>query len=198
MRRVVFWFVLFVAFVIPRGAAFASDVLKPNQTLFLFGGVFRSGTFPGWTMIPFDGRVERNYLAGGAVDTKFFSSNGFDFGVEVGLAGRFGDSTSAEVFGGPSVHYRYITIGTVRVSPGFVAGLSAVSNTIGIERQRELDNSGNATLLFYLGPELAFQFEQLPDVEFVVRTHHRSGAEGTLGRMREGHNANLFGARFHF
>lgn len=192
------WLVALGALVTFNGAALASDVLRPNQTVFLFGGVMVEGTFPGWTNIPLAGGVERNYLVGGALDTKLFSLGGFDFGLEVGTAGRFGDSASAEVWGGPSVHYRGFTLGSVTISPGLVVGFSAVTRAIGIERQREIDSSGNASLLFYLGPELAFRFAQLPNVEFVFRTQHRSGAEGTLGKMREGANANIFGARFRF
>jgi hypothetical protein len=184
--------------VICHATAFASDVLRPNQTVFLFGGVLLDGTFPGWTNIPFAGGVERNFLVGGALDTKLNSYCGFDFGVEVGTAGRFGDSASAEVWGGPTVHYRGFTFGSVTISPGLVVGLSAVTRAIGIERQREINNSGNASLLFYLGPELAFRLEQMPNVEFVFRTHHRSGLEGRLGKMREGANANIFGVRFRF
>ena len=198
MRRVCLWLLAFAALITSYTAALASDVLRPNQSVFLFGGVLLDGTFPGWTNIPFAGGVENNFILGGALDTKLASYGGFDFGVEVGTAGRFGDSVSAEIWGGPSVHYQGFTIGSLTISPGLVVGLSAVTSAIGIERQREIDNSGNATLLFYLGPELVFRFKQMPNVEFVFRTHHRSGAEGTLGNMREGANANIFGVRFHF
>lgn len=200
MRRGLRPIVALAAFVMSADLSFAADWLGPNQTLLLFGGVFRSGTFPGWTMIPFTGGVEHNYLVGGALDTDYFSYGGFHFGTEIGVAGRFGEgkSGSAELWGGPSVHYRGFIIGEVTISPGFVVGLSAVSNTIGEERIREAGNSGNATLLFYLGPELAFRFRSMPNVELVVRTHHRSGAERRLGYMAEGHNANIFGMRFHF
>ena len=198
MRYVCVWLLAAVALVVNSVAGFASDVLRPDQKVFLFGGVMVEGTFPGWTNIPFAGGLENNYIVGGALDTKLASYGGFDFGVEVGTAGRFGDGASAEIWGGPSVHYRGFSIGSLTISPGLVFGLSAVTDAIGIERQREIDNSGNATLLFYFGPELAFRFKQLPNVEFVFRTHHRSGAEGTLGNMREGANANIFGVRFHF
>jgi hypothetical protein len=197
MRRAVL-FVLLVLF--SCDAASALDVTGGNRSIFLFGGVMRDGTFPGWTMIPFSGGVEHNYLVGAALDTDYVFDGNFQFGTEIGSAGRFGNGqdSSVEVWGGPSVHYRYIAIGSVEMSLGFVAGLSAVSDTIGIKRQREIDNSGNAKLLFYLGPEVEFRIPQAPNVEFVVRTHHRSGAEGRLGHMREGANANLFGFRVGF
>ena len=120
---------------------------------------------------------------------------GFDLGFEIGVAGRFGDGSSVEGWLGPSIRHRGITVGPLTVSPGSVVGLSAVSDSIGIEREREIRNDGDATLLLYFGPELMFKLEQLPNFEFVFRIHHRSGADGTLGNMGEGHNANIFGAR---
>lgn len=84
-----------------------------------------------------------------------------------------------------------------------VAGLSVVTNPIGIERVREIQNSGDATLLYYLGPEIRLTFDALPETEFVYRVHHRSGAGEvsflpTLGDMVEGANANVFGIRLPF
>ncbi len=50
----------------------------------------------------------------------------------------------------------------------------------------------------YFGPELAVSLVNRPDIEFVYRLHHRSGAEGTFGKLYEGYNANVFGIRYKF
>lgn len=86
----------------------------------------------------------------------------------------------------------------VRIAPGITVGLSVITKAVGIEAVRELEAPGNAKLLGYLGPELAFSFRALPSVEFVYRLQHRSGMFGTFGNLWEGANANVFGARVRF
>jgi hypothetical protein len=87
---------------------------------------------------------------------------------------------------------------TVRISPGFVFGLSAISNPIGQEGLHQIDHHGSGRVLFYLGFDLAFALASLPDTELVIRIQHRSGGYGTLGGMKEGNNANVIGIRQRF
>jgi hypothetical protein len=87
---------------------------------------------------------------------------------------------------------------TVRISPGVVFGLSAISNPIGQEALHQIDRRGSARVLFYLGFDLAFSLATLPDTELVIRIQHRSGGYGTLGGMKEGNNANVIGIRQRF
>jgi hypothetical protein len=180
----------------------AQNAIPPQKTLFVFVGQFSKGTFPGWTLVPYASAMESNYMVGGAYDVQFLQLGpAFTFGAELGLAGRFGSSSrgSAEVWGGGSLRHTGIPIGNVlTVKPAVVVGLSAVTSSIGIERNREQAAGGSASLLFYLGPELSFRFAQWPNTEFVFRTHHRSGLSGDLGRMREGTNVNVFGVRIPF
>jgi hypothetical protein len=134
-------------------------------------------------------------------------------GAEVGLADRFGNYKiccdtiaysksvmhSAELWGGISFrHLGFALFDTVRISPGFVFGLSAISNPIGQEGLRQIDNRGSANVLFYLGFDVAFALASLPNTELVLRIQHRSGAYGTLGGMKEGNNANVIGIRQRF
>ena len=186
----------------PGMACYADEaVTEPDRrnSLTVFAGSLMTGTFPGWTLIPYAGGVEGNHLVSAAYQRHLFDLPwGFTTAAEAGLAARFGDGTSGELWGGAVLGHQGLTIGPVTVSPALVVGLSAVTGPIGIERQREITDNGDATLLFYLGPELAFRHKRHPNVSFVYRVHHRSGAEGTLGNMREGHNANLFGVRLDF
>jgi hypothetical protein len=86
----------------------------------------------------------------------------------------------------------------VRISPGLVFGLSAVSNPIGQEGLHQIDHQGSVKVLFYLGFDLAFALANSPNTELVLRIQHRSGAYGTLGAMKEGNNANVVGIRQRF
>lgn len=170
----------------------------------LFGGVMTEGDFPGWSNIPFAAPLQDNYSVGAAINREFIDLGlGFHLGGEIGLAGRFGDGTSAEVWGGPSLRHDGFSVGPAIISFGLVMGLSAVTGPIGIERNVEVNNDGDATLLWYLGPEVAISFDALPNTEFVSRTHHRSGAANlsflpTLGDMPDTSNANIFGIRRRF
>ena len=48
---------------------------------------------------------------------------------------------------------------------------------------RAISDNGNASWLFYLGPEVAFSLPRHPRWELVYRLHHRSGASSLLGNM---------------
>jgi hypothetical protein len=155
-----------------------------------------------------------NYIVGGAYQRDFFQFNtGILIGVEVGIADRFGhyqvccDNViyssgsihSAELWGGVSFRHEGLALfDTVRVSPGFVFGLSAVSNPIGQEALHQFDHQGSAKVLFYLGFDLAFALTSFPNTELVFRVQHRSGGYGVLGGIKEGNNANVIGIRQRF
>ena len=179
-------------------SARASELVFRKDSIFIFGGVFSSNNM-GNTLDPsVTQRFESNFILAGAYNRDFVDLGwNVIFSGELGLAGRFGNKSSAEVWGGPSLRYRGIHIGNiVTISPGITVGLSAVTAPIGIESAREIDHGGDARLLFYFSPELGFSFASLPDTEIVYRMHHRSGLMGTLGKMREGANAHTLGIRW--
>ncbi len=123
----------------------------------------------------------------------------FQLGHEVGLAGRFGDETTAEIWAGPSLRYDSIVIGDcLNITPSFTAGFSVVSATMGGEFRRESTREGDATLLFYLGPEIALSRPCCPSIELLYRLHHRCGCGGFLGDIRDGYNANVIGLRLRY
>jgi hypothetical protein len=169
---------------------------------FVFGGVMTHGTFPGWANVPLASPIGDSYHFGGAVNYEFLDAgHGFHFGTEVGLAARLGNGDSGEFWGGLSVRHDGFTAGPVSIGFGLVVGLSAVTAPTDIEIAREARQNGDARLLYYAGPEISLKFESLPNMEFVFRTHHRSGAGHvpglpTLGGMADGSNANIFGVRF--
>ena len=192
---------------------------KPNlkQSVFGFAGRTDSGNLAS-TFVYGVGAPERifydNYIVGGAYQRDFFEFNsGLLIGAEFGLADRFGHYSiccdtiaysnsvvqSAEFWTGASFRTNGIALfDTVRVSPGFVFGLSFISNPIGQEGEHQIEHQGSAKMLFYLGFDLAFALASLPDTELVLRIQHRSGAYGTLGALKEGNNANVVGIRQRF
>jgi len=174
----------------------AADSLFRKDSIFVFGGIYSSGNM-GQSINPFFNHVQ-TYIVGAAYRRDLVDIGPLVLGAEAGIGGRFGGAASAEFWAGPSLQLRGIPLGKdVTLSPGFVAGLSAVTKPIDIERQRELEHvNGNATLLFYLGPELALQFAKWPNAELVYRLHHRSGLYSTLGHMQEGSNAHVLGLRW--
>ena len=155
-----------------------------------------------------------NYIVGGAYQRDFIQFNSeILIGAEVGIADQFGTyriccdtvvrsdgvAHSAELWGGVSFRHEGPTLfDTLRVSPGVVFGLSAISNPIGQEGLNQIAHQGSAKVLFYLGFDLAFSLASAPNTELVFRIQHRSGGYGTLGGMKEGNNANVVGIRHRF
>jgi hypothetical protein len=175
----------------------ASDC-QPLQSVFLFGGQFTKGSM-GNTADIFNVEYDDNYIAGLGYQRFPWTLRRFYFGWEIGVAGRFGDLTSAEIWGGPAIRHRGMTFSDLlTVTPSLTAGFSAVTESHGFERHREIGRDGDATFLFYLGPEIALTTRAFPNTEFFYRLHHRCGANGTLGDLSEGYNANIVGVRFKF
>ncbi|MBR1272930.1 hypothetical protein JQ629_36225 [Bradyrhizobium sp. AUGA SZCCT0222] len=155
-----------------------------------------------------------NYIAGAAYTRDIYRLGlGFTLGAEIGGAVRAGSFAlccnpvvkssswvnSEELWIGPRIsHEGFVFFNTVRLAGATTWGLSFANNSIGYERGREIAWSGSARTLFYFGPEIIVALQQFPDFEFVYRLHHRSGANGKLGNLREGYNANVFGIRYKF
>jgi hypothetical protein len=157
-----------------------------------------------------------NYTVGGAYQRDVYRIGGFVIAGEIGIDDRFGHYSSCcapveptvissnilnsgELWLGPAFRYEAIVLfDTLRITPGFTAGFSAVTNSIGAEEGHVIFYSGNATFLGYLGFEAAFSFVSAPALELVIAEHHRSGADGLLGRIHEGYNSNVAGLRYRF
>ncbi len=189
-----------------------------KHSAFVFGGRMNSGnlgnTFKFGLGVPSTDLSYDNYIVGAAYQRDFLQLNGgLLLGAEVGLADRFGHYKvcceaivytdrmmhSAELWAGVSFRQEVPELfDAFRISPGFVFGLSAISNPIGQEGEHQLSHQGSAKVLFYLGFEIAFAMRSLPNTELVYRIQHRSGAYGTLGGLKEGNNANVVGIRQRF
>ena len=160
-----------------------------------------------------------NYIVGAVYQRRFRElGNRFVLGGEIDIADRFGHYLvccgdklvtqtvtssnihhSGEMWFGPTIRYEsFVLFDRLRITPSMTVGFSLTTNSIGVERGREIDRNGSARFLFYLGPEVAFSTASMPNLELVFRLHHRSGALGLLGHLNEGYNANVVGLRYWF
>ena len=172
----------------------AEPTLRTDSILF-FGGVFSKGNLQE-SLNPFYPH-ERNYLVGAAYARDFAPHLGFNLGGEIGYAARFGDDRgSSEFWVGPVFATAASRLAMFHAGASLVLGLSAVTAPIGIESDREAKHNGSSSVLFRFSPELAFRPTASRNFELVYRIHHRSGLYGTIGGLKEGSNAHVFGLRW--
>ena len=198
----------------------------PSQqnSLMLFGGMMSTSnlastlffnTIPNFGMQPNHPHYD-NYIVGATYQRDFIHALGWAVAGEIGVADRFGHYAvccsplqatvtsssvlnSGELWFGPAVRYdAFVLFKTLRIVPGFTAGFSLVTNSIGAEEGKVQFEPGNATFLGYLGFDVAFSLVGLPEWELVIEEHHRSGAHQLFGHLYEGYNANVVGLRYRF
>ncbi|TIO10829.1 hypothetical protein [Mesorhizobium sp.] len=171
-----------------------------KNDIYVFSGVFATGSF-GDTINVFGTDYTDSYMIGAAYGRDFADVGaGFVLGGVTGAAIRFGeeDDTSGELWAGMRLRHQGLVIGDLAIAPALTAGFSAVTGPTEIERNREIRYDGDASFLGFIGAELSFRVRQAPNVELVYQLHHRSGADGTFGDMKEGSNANVLGIRYRF
>lgn len=169
-----------------------------DEDVFFSVGRFQSGYF-GSSFNPVTADFENNYFLGAGYQ-RFVETGdwGFRLGYEMGVGLRFGQATSAEIWGGVVGRMPGLRIADrFEIAPALTAGLSAATGLIGAEADRASRNHAEGTLLFYLGPELSLTDLEAPEREYFVRAQHRSGAWGTLAYL-DGSNAVTVGMRFKY
>lgn len=99
---------------------------------------------------------------------------------EVGLGQRFGRQSATEVWG--AFYFRYhgfpwdhVVLTTAALS----TGLNWASEVTYVEQDRARDDEGSQ-LMHYFAPEITFARPSRPDLEFLIRFHHRSGVFGLV------------------
>jgi hypothetical protein len=203
----------------PYVAPARTPVVAPEparNSIFIFGGRMSAGSIGETALfnLTLDGQQRwDNYIVGGAYQRDVWRWGPIIFGLEVGVADRFGryescckppvrsDSVlhAGELWGGFVMRSEGLLLfNKVRLAISSTTGLSAITKAIGREREREVTLDANPRVLFYWGPELTLSHVSMPNVELVMRLHHRSGAGKTLGGLNEGYNAWVGGFRFRF
>lgn len=189
-----------VIFVTPVFAQSSEDLADAKgKAVFVFGGRYVDDYFEN-SFLPFIPPYENNYVLGVGYQQFFLEPlENWRIGAEVGVAARFSDVLTGEAWAGVVTRYDGWTFGDDgwRISPSLTFGLSAITDTIGAEKDRVARASGDASVLFYLSPELSLGSTK-DDNEIFYRLHHRSGAWGTLGNLADGHNAHVVGFRHKF
>jgi hypothetical protein len=187
--------------LISASPALAQDDPTRDQSVFGFVGRFHTGHMEHILNPtgPLNLDYENNFVLGGGYQ-QFYLEPWEDvrFGWEAGVALRGGDDpVSGEVWAGLVGRYDGWRIGDVNISPSVTFGLSAITDTIGIETDRVAEGA-NPHLLFYIAPEISASIGENAQTEVFFRVQHRSGAWGQLGQMGDGHNANAIGVRYKF
>ena len=159
------------------------------------------------------GKAWDNFIVGGAYQRDLWYRGPWTVAAEMGVADRFGKYDvccqvivrtslvhSGELWGGIALrHEGVVLFSKVRLSAGGVFGFSAITKSIGGEREHEIASGGSARFLFYVAGELTISDVTIPNYELVMRLHHRSGAWGTFGSgAHEGYNGWVFGLRHRF
>ena len=179
-----------------------ADTAQPqsaNSNVFVFGGVYSSESV-GETFNFFGTDYQDAYVLGGGYQHFFLGGeNGFQAGLETGLALRKGPDVSGEVWAGVVLRRDGILQNEqLKVSASVTGGLSLITNPLDVEIAREISRNGDSTFLFYMAPEVSVSTKDNPNMEAFWRLQHRSGGWNTLGDMGEGANANTIGLRWKF
>lgn len=170
-----------------------------EANVFLFTGRFLDENMGGSLRI-LSAEYEDNYITGlGAQDFEIHTGI-VSIGYELGLAPRYGQDQTLEVWGGIVGRIDDIRLlDRLYLSPSLIFGLSWVSDAHeGREKRHAAEAGGDARLLFYLSPELDFRTSLASRYSVFYRLQHRSGAWKTLGDMEGASNANVVGLRVRF
>ncbi len=146
----------------------------------------------------FQGSLRPEYLVGAGLQRRLLQAGPFALELDVNLLGHKASTDTNTGFAAQS--YGEITAGIgLRawlqpwLSLGFVQGVSLNTSLSNFECGAREDC---AQFLNYLGFEVEGAFS--PEWSVVGRIHHRSGAFGLYGGVREGSNAYLLGVRRRF
>jgi len=116
---------------------------------------------------------------------------------EVGLAQRFGRQSATEVWGALFVRYRFPWDDVVVTTAAISTGLNWASDVTEIEQERANDGTGSQWMHFF-SPEVTFALPSRPDVELLIRFHHRSGVFGLVSDAWGGAQYATVGLRVRF
>lgn len=192
-----------IALIISATPAYSQMVNTPtiadrDQKMFVMGGRMGQSDM-GEMLNPFTAVYEDTLVFGAGYQRYFFEP--FDHlkvGLEVGAALRVDKQITGEGWAGIVGRYDgWILADRLRLSPSLVFGGSVVTQTIGIEAEREAQDGLPGDILFYLSPEISLSTLDNPHSEVFWRLQHRSGAWNTFGGGGTA-NATMLGIRTSF
>jgi hypothetical protein len=117
---------------------------------------------------------------------------------EIGLGQRYGREGATEVWG--AVFFRYHGFpwdGTLLTTMAVSTGLNWASEVTAAEQDRARDDEGSQ-LMHFFSPEVTLALPSHPDIELLVRLHHRSGVFGLVSDAWGGAQYLSAGVRVRF
>jgi hypothetical protein len=129
-----------------------------------------------------------------------------DIEAELGVGQRFGSLHEQEVWVALYGRWKYFPWNDhVRTSLAISTGLNYADGIPPYEAQVSVSGTDHGSnLLHYFGPELTLGLPSYPNLDFVVRIHHRSGGQEIWGYapifkgVNGGAQELVFGLRDHF
>lgn len=98
------------------------------------------------------------------------------FEVEAGVAKRFGILREAELWGAIYARWTWFPWNDIiKTSIATSTGVSYATGHDEVERIRSNNGGRGSLLMHYFSPEVTFALPSLPDLELLLRIHHRSG-----------------------
>lgn len=140
-----------------------------------------------------------DHLVAGAVTRRIATLwRHVDVEPEFGIGKRFGKQWETEVWGAFFFRWRGFPwddklITTVAVS----TGMNYATDISDVEQERARDGKGDQWMHFF-SPEITFALPSHPDVELLLRLHHRSGVFGLVSDAWGGAQYATIGLRFRF
>ncbi|MFZ2030532.1 MAG: hypothetical protein WAU68_09510 [Vitreimonas sp.] len=207
-RHLAFMALAFAPFATKAAAEDVPAVASEHSTVSVLA--FVGASVRGFQSYPFESTSGDQTFAGLSLAwTPLELPLGFQAGLDGGLSvrhdgHRYGPAgTSVEGWFGPTIRHSGIPLGPLLFRPAVTVGLSAVSQSYGLERQREIEEGGDASVLYYAGLELGLALKSHPNIDLVYRLHHRSGASQVsylpeIGNIGDTMNAQTVGLRYHF
>ena len=113
-------------------------------------------------------------------------------------AQRFGRQSATELWGALFLRYHgFPWDGTVVTTAAISTGLNWASTVTDVEQDRADDEEGSRWMHFF-SPEITFALPSRPNVELLLRFHHRSGVFGLVSDARGGAQYATVGLRLRF
>ncbi|MGA0532236.1 hypothetical protein [Hansschlegelia sp. KR7-227] len=173
-----------------------------NCAVHVFAGAYMKSSM---TSIFLKGRSPSSYSVGGSTFVGAdFSREVVRYGdlwafeTEIGMGKRFGGQTEVEAWA--ALYWRWKEFpwnDVVRTSVAVSTGLNYASDVSRVEREKSPDHQSR--LLHYLSPEITFGPPSNPNLDLVVRFHHRSGGElGVFDNTAGGSQYITAGMRYHW
>jgi len=118
--------------------------------------------------------------------------------TEVGVSKRFGFLTEGEVWGAVYLRWKAFPWNdTIRITIATSFGLNYATDVPVLEKPRTMGSGSQ--LLHYLSPELMLGLPAYPDIDLIVRFHHRSGGNlAVFNRTGGGAQYGTMGLRVRF